>query len=153
MRERRGFGLVYLFAVVLVMLVVLSAYIAWWFHYREVNPKVVAAIPTVYVEEILSEGWLLWHEEILATPYAGKIVYSRPREAHRVSKGETVAVIDAGRERVRLASHRAGYFVPGLDGAEGAWRFSEIWLGSGSPKIKTAFNWFEMVARSSAAIP
>lgn len=143
MRKRHGFGLVYLFVAALVVLVAFFAYAAWWFHYREVHPKVVAAIPTVYAEEILSEGWLLWHEEILATPYAGKIVYSRPHEAHRVFKGEAVAVIDTGRERIRLASHKAGYFVPGLDGAEGAWRFSEIWLGSGSLKMKTAFKWFE----------
>ena len=72
MRKRRGFGLVYLFAVALVVLVAFLAYAAWWFHYREVHPKVVAAIPIVYAEEILSEGWLLWHEEILATPYAVK---------------------------------------------------------------------------------
>lgn len=143
MRGRHGFSLIYVLAVAVVVLVAFFAYAAWWFHYREVHPEVVAAMPTLYAEEILSEGWLLWHEDILATPYAGKILYSKPHEVRRVFKGEVVATVETGKERISLASHDAGYFVPGLDGAEGAWRFSEVWLSLGSPKAKASFKWFE----------
>nr|HPR90707.1 hypothetical protein [Synergistaceae bacterium] len=60
----------------------------------------------------------------------------------RVARGETVAVIGSSSGKMAVRSESVGYFVPGLDGAEGEWRYSFHWPGMAPLPASPAFAEF-----------
>lgn len=115
------------FTVILgVVLGTVRLYTLWWSRHESLNPEVVSAAPYVYTERLPVRGVLFWQEELLLSRWTGKVTFPST-EPRRVAKGETVAVVDGSSGKMAVKSPRVGYFVPGLDGAEGRWNYSSFW--------------------------
>jgi hypothetical protein len=115
------------FALILgVALGTIKLYALWWERHESLNPQVVSAAPYVYTERLPVRGVLFWQEERLASRWDGTVTYPSA-EPRRVAKGETVAVVSGPSGKMAVKSPRVGYFVAGLDGAEGKWNYSSFW--------------------------
>jgi hypothetical protein len=107
------------------------AYLAWWSNFRSLRPEFSIAEPFSIHEKTQTRVALLWSETVLASPVDGAVHYPQGEEAVRVAKNEAVAeVVSGGRKAVVLAP-QSGYFLPGVDGLEGRWNFSDLWPGDG----------------------
>lgn len=104
-------------------------YLAWLERSALESPDLIAASSYVYRERIPARGLLVWDEEIVVSRADGLVYYPAPGP-RRVARGETVASIESKSGRVEVRSEIVGYFVPGLDGSEGNWRYSSLWAGT-----------------------
>jgi hypothetical protein len=102
---------------------VVKMYLLWWDNYHMLHPEIVAATAMEYVEELPLDGILVWDERVVAAPRDGVVTYPSPLP-RRVAKGSVVAAIDG----IAVKADTAGYFSPLLDGHEGAWDYTKLWL-------------------------
>ena len=100
----------------------------WWEQNALESPDVVSAAPYTHIERIPVKGVLIWEETVLVSRWDGNLSYPETG-TRRVARGETVAVIGSSSGRMAVRSESVGYFVPGLDGAEGEWRYASHWPG------------------------
>lgn len=108
-----------------------AAYFAWWSNFRSLRPEFTVAEPLSIREKARTRAVLLWSESVLSAPLEGVVHYPQGTEAVRVSKNEVVAEVVSGSRRAVILAPNSGYFLPGLDGLEGKWNFSDLWPGDG----------------------
>ncbi len=108
-----------------------AAYAGWWSNFRAYRPEFSTAEPLTIQEKAPSRSVLLWSESVLASPMDGAVHYPFGVEPVRVAKGEVVAEVLSGSQKAIVRAQQSGYFIPGLDGLEGKWSFSDIWPGDG----------------------
>ncbi|MDR1471381.1 MAG: efflux RND transporter periplasmic adaptor subunit [Synergistaceae bacterium] len=130
--RRKGFAFraFYCFFVLVVVFVWAYAFRSYFRHYDSTHPEIVWAIPWVQEDVIKAGGVLLWNEEMIASPRAGTVRFPNGRGPMRVPKGEVIASVSSGSSAVDVKSPSEGYFVAGLDGSEGKWRYQLLWPGS-----------------------
>jgi hypothetical protein len=71
----------------------------------------------------------LWNEEVIASPLAGTVKFPQGAGPLRVSKGAVVAIVTSGSSSASIRAKEEGYFIAGLDGSEGQWKYSTLWPG------------------------
>jgi hypothetical protein len=108
-----------------------AAYFGWWSNFRACRPEFSTAEPLTIREKAPSRSVLLWSESILTSPLDGAVHYPLGVEPVRVGKGDVVAEVLTGSQRAIVRAPFSGYFIPGLDGLEGKWNFSDVWPGDG----------------------
>lgn len=102
-----------------------------YFHrYDYLHPDITWAVPGVNYEESVSHGVLLWNETVLAAPFEGTVTFPQGSGPVRVARGSVVAVVKNGSRSTQVKASQQGYFVAGVDGQEGYWRYSELWPGA-----------------------
>lgn len=118
----------YFFLILVIAVGVVYTYFLWWERRESLNPDVVSAVPYVHTDRIPVRAALLWREEMVLSRWSGAATFPSlvPR---RVAKGETIAVINASSGKMAVKAEKTGYFVPGLDGAEGEWTYAAFWNG------------------------
>jgi len=121
----------YYAAIILIAAGWIAAYRSYFAHYDSIHPEVTWAVPWVQSDVIAARGIFLWNEAKLAAPAAGSVRFPKGAGPVRVGKGDVVAQITAWGKAHDVRSPHEGYFLAGLDGAEGLWRYSEIWPGAG----------------------
>ena len=131
----------YFAAVLAVATGTIWVYQYWWEQNALESPDVVSAGPYTYIERIPVKGVLIWEETVLVSRWDGNLSYPEPG-TRRVARGETVAVIGSSSGKMAVRSESVGYFVPGLDGAEGEWRYSFHWPGMAPLPASPAFAEF-----------
>ncbi|MDR1510545.1 MAG: efflux RND transporter periplasmic adaptor subunit [Synergistaceae bacterium] len=104
------------------------AFKSYFDHYDSIHPEITWAEPWVQVDMAQADGVLLWNEEIIASPRDGTVKYPSGKGPVRVPKGAVVAKIASGAAESDVKVKEDGYFVAGLDGYEGRWKYSALWL-------------------------
>jgi len=117
-----------------------SAYLAWWSNFNSMRPEFAVAEPFSIHEKTKARTVLLWSESVLASPLDGAVHYPQGVEPVRVSKDETVAEVISGNRKAVIRAPQSGYFLPGLDGLEGKWNFSDLWPGDGQLPAVSKFR-------------
>jgi hypothetical protein len=118
----------YWLGVLLIACVWIYAFKSYFDHYDSIHPEITWAEPWVQVDMTQAEGVLLWNEEIIASPRDGTVTYPSGRGPARVPKGAVVAKVSSGSAVSDVKAKEDGYFVAGLDGYEGQWKYSSLWL-------------------------
>lgn len=122
-----AYRIFYGFFAILIAFVWVYAFKLYFSHYDSVHPKITWAAPHVQTDVVPADGLLLWDESVLPSPRDGTVKYPLGTGPVRVPKGATVARVSSGTSASDVKSPAEGYFVAGLDGSEGNWKYSEIW--------------------------
>jgi hypothetical protein len=104
------------------------AFKSYFDHYDSIHPEITWAAPWVQVDVAQADGVLLWNEEVIAAPRDGIVKYPSGRGPIRVYKGAIVAKVASGSGELSVKAKEDGYFIAGLDGYEGQWKYSALWL-------------------------
>ncbi|MDI9370826.1 MAG: hypothetical protein GX181_10295 [Synergistaceae bacterium] len=120
--------LLYFGTILAVTALAVSLYTMWWEQSALEAPDLVTAVPYVHKERFPVKGALVWEESLVISPGDGTVSFAAPRP-HRVARGETIAMVEGPSGRTAVRADTVGYFVPGLDGAEGEWRYAALWPG------------------------
>lgn len=130
-QPRRG---PYLFFYYIGILVIVAAWVAafrsYFEHYDSMHPEITWAVPWVQVDIVTVKGVFLWNEAKLAAPGSGVVRYPKGLGPVKVATGETVASLSSGKTAFNVKAPQEGYFLAGLDGSEGRWRYASIWPGT-----------------------
>jgi hypothetical protein len=118
----------YFFLILVIAVGVVYIYVLWWERRESLNPEVVSAVPCTHADRIPARGVLIWREEMVPTRWSGTVTFPFPGP-RRVAKGETLAVVSSSSGKMAVKAEKTGYFVPGLDGAEGEWTYAAFWNG------------------------
>ena len=117
----------------LISLVIVAAGLwflfSWWDHFQERHQELVQARPFVYRNDVPLRVVLLWEERLLTAPLAGKVSFPEGGATRRVAKGTVLAVVSGTAGTRRVVASSPGYFTTFLDGQEGSWRYTDLWLG------------------------
>nr|WP_321499715.1 efflux RND transporter periplasmic adaptor subunit [uncultured Dethiosulfovibrio sp.] len=116
--------------VLSTLLLAVAVYMAWWWHTTMSIPDLVTARPTFYRQDVPVRAVLIWREELVRSSTRGSVQYRYGSNPASISKGELIATVMKGGKGKPVYSPKRGYFIPGLDGLEGAWRYSSIWTES-----------------------
>jgi hypothetical protein len=127
--KKTAYKIFYWLCVVLIACAWIYAFRSYFRHYDSVNPEIAWAVPWVQVDIVRADGVLLWNEDVIVSPRDGTVKYPAGKGPVRVPKGTTVATISSGSAASDVKSKEDGYFVAGLDGFEGQWKYSSLWLG------------------------
>lgn len=123
----RFFYYVGIFVIAVVWVVAFRSYFE---HYDSMHPEITWAVPWVQVDVVAAKGIFLWNEAKLAAPGSGAVRYPKGLGPVKVATGDTVASVYAGKTTLNVKAPQEGYFLAGLDGAEGEWRYAAIWPGT-----------------------
>jgi hypothetical protein len=126
--KRVAYKIFYGVSVVLMACVWIYAFKSYFDHYDSIHPEITWAEPWVQVDVTQADGVLLWNEEIIASPRDGTVKYPAGRGPVKVPKGAVVAKVTSGSAVSDVKAKEDGYFVAGLDGYEGQWKYSALWL-------------------------
>ncbi len=127
---KQGLRRFFYFAGIIVIAVVwVVAFRSYFRHYDSMHPEITWAVPWVQVDVVKAKGIFLWNEAKLVAPTSGTIRYPKGTGPVKVTTGEVVARVSTGKSTVDVKAPQEGYFLAGLDGAEGQWRYSAIWPG------------------------
>jgi len=129
-------------------------YYIWLGNFRNTHPEITRVQPYCFCTEIPLDGVLMWEEEVIFSPFPGKVSYPGGLKPSRVAKGQLLAVIVSGVGKQRIYAPFPCYFVPGLDGKEGLWDYTSLWLGSAALPGEGDFTFFPegMQVKSKAPI-
>lgn len=148
----RGIKLAYWLAVLGVAVLWIVAYRMYFNRYEYLHPDVTWAVPGVDSEVVTSDGLLLWTENTITAPFAGRVSYPQGAGPVRVGSGAQIIKLSSGGNVRYIKAPQQGYFVAGYDGSEGKWRYSDIWPGKGplpdTAKIKMLHDGDEVQAGS-----
>lgn len=130
-------GSIYFFCVLCIVGASLFIYGAWWTRYLEQRPGVAVAKPYVHSDQIPVEAALLWREQIVRTPYSGRVRYPDGQGPFYAAAKNRIATITASNGKTyALQVERPGIFLAALDGLEGEWSYNTLWRGSSNfPQI------------------
>lgn len=134
LREKRekslAYRIFYILAVAAIAAVWIYAFRSYFRHYDSLHPEITWALPWVQIDMIISDGVFLWNETLVTAPRAGTVSYPLGAAPTRVQKGATVARVKSGSAAYDIKASSEGYFVAGLDGLEGKWRYASLWPGT-----------------------
>lgn len=129
-RPTLGYKIFYVFAIVIILVVWGYAFRAYFSHYDSMHPEIAWALPWVEVDSVIAKGVFLWNETKIPATSGGTVHFPKGLGPLRVPKGTVVARVSSGRTVYDVKSPIEGYFVAGVDGMEGKWRYSMIWPGT-----------------------
>lgn len=137
-QQRRGFYHFFYYVGILVIAVVwIVAFCSYFEHYDSIHPEITWAVPWVQTDVVTAKGIFLWNEMKLAAPATGAVRFPKGPGPVKVCAGDVVARVSAGGKMLDVKSPREGYFLAGLDGIEGQWRYAFIWPGTGElPEVR-----------------
>jgi hypothetical protein len=127
--KKLGPRIIYFFSVTAIAVLWIYAFRSYFEQYDSLHPEITWALPWVQVDTITAGGVYLWNETKLASPAAGAVRFPNGPGPVRIPKGAVVARVGAGGSFHDVKAPQEGYFVAGLDGLEGEWRYSSIWPG------------------------
>jgi hypothetical protein len=138
MRERTAnekpksiaYWIFYGFFAIMIGVAWVYAFKSYFAHYDSVHPKITWASPWVQTDIVPVDGLLIWNESVLSSPRDGTVEYPLGMGPVRVPKGAAVARVSSGSSASDVKSQEEGYFVAGLDGYEGKWKFADILRGA-----------------------
>ncbi|MFP4481411.1 MAG: hypothetical protein ACLFN0_01295 [Thermovirgaceae bacterium] len=136
--RKRFLGVVYFVCVLCIIGASFYIYGAWWKRYLGQRPGVVVAKPHVHSDQIPVEAALLWREQVVKTPYKGRVRYPGGQGPFFVGTKGTIATISAPNGKTyALQVEKPGFFLAALDGLEGKWNYNTLWRGSSRfPQIR-----------------
>lgn len=123
--------IIYVIAAAAIAACWVYAFRAYFEHYDSTHPEITWALPLMQDDIVRAEGVLLWDEVVLRAPVNGKLSYPLGAEPSKVRAGSVVARVASGGKRYDVKASESGYFIHGLDGVEGAWKYKDLWLGGG----------------------
>jgi hypothetical protein len=126
--KRIAYRIFYALSVTLMACGWIYAFKSYFDHYDGIHPEITWAEPWVQVDVARADGVLLWNEEIIPAPVDGTVKYPAGKGPVRAPKGAVVAKIVSGSAEYDVKMKEDGYFVAGLDGCEGRWKYSALWL-------------------------
>ncbi|MDR1915576.1 MAG: efflux RND transporter periplasmic adaptor subunit [Synergistaceae bacterium] len=129
-RKSLTFCIFYFLVLAVTAFIWIYAYRSYFRHYDSTHPDITWAVPWVQEDIIKADGVLLWNEEKIISPRAGTVKFPQGTGPKRVQRGAVVARVSSGSSAVDVKSPSEGYFIAGLDGAEGKWRYQSLWPGS-----------------------
>lgn len=130
-QPRRGFYHFFYYVGILVIVVVwIVAFRSYFEHYDSIHPEITWAVPWVQVDYVTAKGIFLWNEAKLAAPVTGSVHFPKGAGPIKVGAGDVVARLSAGGKAFDVRAPRGGYFLAGVDGIEGQWRYALIWPGA-----------------------
>lgn len=137
-QPRRGFYRFFYYVGILAIVVVwIVAFRSYFEHYDSMHPEITWAVPWVQVDVARAKGIFLWNETKLAATGSGTVRYPKGLGPVKVATGDIVARVSTGKATLDVKAPQEGYFLAGLDGAEGQWRYATIWPGTGElPEIQ-----------------
>jgi hypothetical protein len=124
-----GPKIIYFFSVAAIVVLWIVAFKSYFEEYDSAHPEITWALPWVQVDTITASGVYLWNETRLAAPAGGTISFPSGAGPVRVAKGALVARIRNGSSFKDVRAPEEGYFLAGLDGLEGGWRYPTLWPG------------------------
>ena len=122
-----AYKIFYGFFAILIAAAWIYAFRLYFGHYDSIHPRITWAAPGVQTDILPVDGLLLWDESVLPSPRDGAVKYPLGTGPIRVPKGAAVARVTSGSSASDVKSPEEGYFVAGLDGSEGNWKYSAIW--------------------------
>jgi hypothetical protein len=128
-KAKLGYRILYCIAVTAIAVLWVYALKSYFEQYDSLHPEITWALPWVQVDSITAGGVFLWNEASLAAPRDGAVRYPNGSGPLRVAKGEVVARVVSGQSAWDVKAPREGYFVAGVDGWEGKWRYASLWPG------------------------
>jgi hypothetical protein len=128
-KKKLGYRVFYWFAVAVIVGLWVYSFKSYFDHYDSLHPEIAWALPWVQADSIMSQGVFLWNEAVLKSPRAGKLSFPSGEGPVRVAKGAVVARVAAGSSFWDVRAPQEGYFLAGLDGFEGKWRYASLWPG------------------------
>ena len=142
-RKGRGKRIAYRFFYLLIIGAIAAlwgyAFRSYFDHYDSLHPEITWAVPWVQADVLVSRGVFLWNETVLKAPRAGTVKYPKGTEPVRVRRGAVVARITSGGTAYDVKAPQEGYFIAGVDGSEGDWRYAALWPGTEEmPNIQPA---------------
>ncbi|MDR3164729.1 MAG: hypothetical protein LBU13_04050 [Synergistaceae bacterium] len=137
-----AYRIFYRFFTILIAVAWVYAFKLYFGHYDSVHPDITWASPWVQTDIVPIDGLLIWDETVLLSPRNGTVKYPLGMGPIRVPKGATVARVSSGSSASDVKSREEGYFVAGLDGSEGKWKYSAIWweIEKHKPKAMKMFK-------------
>ncbi len=135
-RDRQGFRkrflrVVYFICVLCIAGASLFIYGAWWKRYLGQRPGVVVAKPYVHSDQIPVEAALLWREQVVKAPFAGRVRFPGGQGPFFAEAKETIATVSSTNGKTyALQVKKPGFFIAALDGLEGKWNYNTLWRGS-----------------------
>lgn len=127
--KKKLYGIFYYFAIAVIVVAWIVAFRSYFENYDSMHPEITWVVPWVQVDMVEAEGIFLWNETKLAASASGKVRYPKGPGPHKVAAGEVVARISSGQAVYDVKAPQAGYFLAGFDGAEGQWKYADIWPG------------------------
>jgi hypothetical protein len=119
----------YWLIVTLIAAVWIYAFKSYFNHYDSMHPEITWAVPWVHADIVSIDGILLWDEDLITAPKDGVVTYPLGTGPIRVPKGAVVARVSSGSSASDVKTREDGYFIAGLDGSEGKWRYPLLWPG------------------------
>lgn len=130
-QPRRGlYRFFYYVGILAIVVVWVVAFRSYFVHYDSMHPEITWAVPWVQVDTITAKGIFLWNEAKLAAPATGAVRFPKGAGPVKVGTGDVVARISAGGKMLDVRTPQEGYFLAGLDGIEGRWRYASLWPGT-----------------------
>ncbi len=129
-RSRLGYRIFYGIALFAILIVWVYAFKSYFEHYDSIHPEIAWAVPWMEVDSVTAKGIFLWNETRLASPRDGSVRFPMGSGPVRVFKGAVVVRVSSGPSVSEVRSPVEGYFIAGLDGVEGEWRYSKLWPGA-----------------------
>jgi hypothetical protein len=152
-RRSAAYKVFYGLAVAIIAFVWAYAFKSYFGHYESTHPDVAWAAPWVQVDDMRIDGVLLWNEDVLRAPSSGRVKYPMGRGPVRAPRGAVVASVSSGSSRFAVKAPSEGYFVAGLDGLEGEWRYPKLWPGAGEIPEPPPIKMFEDGAEVKKGAP
>jgi hypothetical protein len=128
-KKKLAYKVLYFISVTAIAVVWVYAFRSYFEQYDSIHPEITWALPWVEVDSLTVDGVFLWNEKTLPAPRAGAVSFPRGRGPVRVAKGAVVARVGAGSSISDVRASEEGYFVAGVDGFEGKWRYAYLWPG------------------------
>ncbi|MGC9489654.1 MAG: hypothetical protein ACP5CD_00295 [Thermovirgaceae bacterium] len=136
--RKRFLRVVYFLCVLCIAGAAIFIYGAWWKRYLGQRPGVVVAEPYVHSDQIPVEAALLWREQVVKTPFAGRVRYPGGQGPFFAAAKDMIATVSAPKGKTyALQVEKPGFFLAALDGLEGQWNYNTLWRGSARfPEIR-----------------
>lgn len=121
-----------------------GAFFLWQRHSKDVAmPPMVTPQPYFYEEEQPVQAILLWHEKVLYSGTSGTVQLTFGSKSAVVATNDVVATVLSRGRTTSVRSPSRGYFIPALDGAEGKWNYSSLWIGEGVLPAAPENHWIK----------
>lgn len=129
---KRSVKILYFIIVTTIFILAVALYWGWLWRTGASIPKLITVRSVYFREDVPVRAVLLWREELVKAPSRGVIQYRNGPLPYVAAKKDLVANLLVKGKKRSVYIRDKGYFIPGLDGMEGHWRYSSLWNGSAS---------------------
>ncbi|MDR3332557.1 MAG: efflux RND transporter periplasmic adaptor subunit [Synergistaceae bacterium] len=122
-----AYKIFYFLSIAAILFAWVYAFRSYFEHYDSLHPEITWAVPWLQSDIVESRGVFLWNETKIISPRAGTVKFPLGTGPVKVQKGVVVARVTAGGSADDIKAPDEGYFLAGLDGLEGNWRYASLW--------------------------